>query len=43
MAWLIYDFVGLAVLRRSWFNVDLLWSFSLIVCGALLMFTVVVR
>ena len=43
IAWLIYDFVGLAVLRRSWFNVDLVWSFSLIVCGALLMVSVVVR
>ena len=26
VAWLVYDFIGLAVLRRSWFNVDLIWS-----------------
>ena len=30
IAWLVYDCIGLAVLRRSWFNVDLIWSFSLL-------------
>jgi hypothetical protein len=29
IAWLVYDFVGLAVLRRSWINLDLIWCFSL--------------
>jgi len=42
IAWLVYDCIGLAVLRRSWFNVDLIWSFSLLMGGALLLFTVVV-
>jgi hypothetical protein len=40
-AWLVYDCVGLAVLRRSWFNVNLIWSFSLLMGGALLLFTTV--
>jgi hypothetical protein len=42
IAWLVYDCVGLAVLRRSWFNVDLIWSFSLLIAGALLLFTTMV-
>ncbi len=37
IAWLVYDCIGLAVLRRSWFNVDLVWSFSLLAGGALLL------
>jgi hypothetical protein len=41
LAWLVYDCIGLAVLRRSWFNVDLIWSFSLLMGGALLLFTTV--
>ncbi len=36
VAWLVYDFVGLSVLRRSWFNVDFLWSIALIAAGATL-------
>jgi hypothetical protein len=38
IAWLVYDWIGLAVLRRSWFNVDLIWSFSLLMGGGLLLF-----
>ena len=30
IAWVVYDFVGLAVLRRSWINLDLIWCFSLL-------------
>jgi hypothetical protein len=37
IAWLVYDCIGLAVLRRSWFNVDLIWSFSLLMGGVLLL------
>jgi hypothetical protein len=29
IAWLVYDFVGIAVLRRSWINLDLIWCCSL--------------
>ena len=35
IAWLVYDCIGLAVLRRSWF-----WSFSLLMGGVLLLLTV---
>ena len=33
---LVYDFIGLAILRRAWVNVDLIWSASLIVGGLFL-------
>lgn len=32
----VYDWVGLAVLRRAWFNVDRLWALALIGAGLLL-------
>ncbi|HZC34422.1 MAG TPA: hypothetical protein VE242_02350, partial [Chthoniobacterales bacterium] len=41
VAWLVYDFIGLAVLRRSWFNVDLIWSITLLMGGALLLLTTI--
>jgi hypothetical protein len=33
---LVYDFIGLTILRRAWVNVDLIWSASLIVGGLFL-------
>ena len=33
VAWVVYHFIGLAILRRSWINLDLIWSFSLLVAG----------
>jgi hypothetical protein len=38
---LVYEKVGLRILRRGWFNLDLGWSFVLIASGALTMFTAV--
>ncbi|MBV9489972.1 MAG: hypothetical protein JO069_09635 [Verrucomicrobia bacterium] len=38
VAWCVYDFLGLGVLRRSWFNVDFVWSLSLLAAGVLLAF-----
>src|ERR1700757_3445300 len=38
LAWVVYDFVGLAVLRRSWINLDLIWFFSLLGAAAVLFF-----
>lgn len=35
----VYEWVGLAFLRRGWFNLDLLWAFSLIGVGAILLAT----
>jgi hypothetical protein len=33
IAWVVYRKVGLAVLRKAWFNVDLLWAVALIATG----------
>jgi hypothetical protein len=37
VAWLVYEIVGLAVLRKTWFNADLVWSCSLIFAGLLML------
>jgi hypothetical protein len=34
IAWAVYAWVGLAVLRRAWINLDLVWSLVLIGTGA---------
>jgi hypothetical protein len=34
-ALLVYEFVGLNVLRRAWFNVDKLWAAVMVAAGAL--------
>ena len=36
VAWTVYDFIGLPVLRRSWINLDLIWCFSLLGASAIL-------
>jgi hypothetical protein len=38
IAWLVYDFVGLAVLRHTWINLDLIWCCSLLGAAAVLLF-----
>jgi hypothetical protein len=38
IAWIVYDFIGLAVLRRSWINLDLIWCFSLLGAAIILFF-----
>lgn len=35
IAWIVYRYMGLGLLRRSWFNLDLLWGMLLIVVGAI--------
>jgi hypothetical protein len=37
VALLIYEKLGLAILRRAWFNLDLLWVIALMVSGALIL------
>ncbi|MEE8272695.1 MAG: hypothetical protein V3R98_13350 [Alphaproteobacteria bacterium] len=37
IAVIVFDRVGLAVLRRGWVNLDLLWALALIAAGALLL------
>ena len=35
MAWLVYRYLGLKFVSRSWFNLDTVWAVSLILVGAL--------
>ena len=35
IALVVYEKVGLAILRRAWVNLDLMWAVALIVTGAL--------
>ena len=39
MAILVYEWVGLAFLRRGWINLDLLWMAALVVTGLFLLLT----
>jgi hypothetical protein len=34
-ALLVYEKLGVGLLRRAWFNVDLIWAVALVVTGAL--------
>lgn len=34
MAWAVYRWLGLQFLRRTWFNLDLVWAASLVLAGA---------
>jgi hypothetical protein len=34
-AWLVYRYLGLKFLSRSWFNLDATWALSLVLVGAL--------
>ncbi len=35
LAWLVFRYLGLKFVSRSWFNLDMLWAISLILVGAL--------
>ena len=35
VAWVVYTKVGVAVLRKAWFNLDLIWAVALIATGIL--------
>jgi hypothetical protein len=35
LAWLVYRYLGLRFLSKSWFNLDATWAVSLIFVGAL--------
>jgi hypothetical protein len=39
IAWAVFEWIGLALLRRGWINLDLLWSAVLIGAGTLLLAT----
>lgn len=34
LAWLVYRYLGLGFVARSWFNLDMVWAISLILVGA---------
>jgi hypothetical protein len=35
IAWMVFAWIGLAILRRAWINLDLIWSAALIGTGAI--------
>ncbi|MCY1542240.1 hypothetical protein D9M68_779780 [compost metagenome] len=35
VAWLVYRYVGLKFVSRSWFNLDVVWALSLVAVGGL--------
>jgi hypothetical protein len=37
IALIVYEKVGVAILRRAWFNLDLVWTLALMVSGALIL------
>jgi hypothetical protein len=37
LALLVYEKLGLSLLRTAWFNLDLLWGIALVLCGALVL------
>ena len=38
VATLVYEWLGVDLLRRAWLNLDLIWTVALVVTGALLLF-----
>lgn len=38
IAWLVYEKLGLSLLRKAWLNMDLIWSAALIVTGCVVLF-----
>ena len=41
VAVVVYERVGVRILRRGWFNMDLAWSLVLIASGAVTLFTAI--
>ena len=38
LAWLVYEKVGVAILRTAWVNLDLIWSAALLATGVFVLF-----
>lgn len=38
IAWLVYEKLGLALLRKAWLNLDLIWAVALIATGGFVLF-----
>ena len=39
VAIVIYEKLGIAILRRAWFNIDLVWMFALMITGVFILFS----
>ena len=39
LAMLVYEKLGVAILRRAWFNIDLVWMFALMMTGVFMLFS----
>jgi hypothetical protein len=35
VAWLVYERLGVGVLRRAWINLDVIWAVALMATGAM--------
>ena len=38
VAWIVFEKLGVGLLRKAWFNLDLLWAVSLIVTSVVTIF-----
>jgi len=38
VAIVVYEWVGVSILRRAWFNIDLVWMLALMITGAFILF-----
>jgi hypothetical protein len=38
LAWVVYRRLGLALLRKAWFNFDLIWGAALMAAGLFTLF-----
>jgi hypothetical protein len=34
----VYQWVGVSILRRAWFNIDLIWMLALMITGVFILF-----
>jgi hypothetical protein len=37
VAWLVYSKFGLAILRKAWINLNLIWAAALVVTGVIIL------
>jgi hypothetical protein len=38
VAIVVYEKLGVAILRRAWFNIDLVWMLALMITGVFILF-----
>jgi hypothetical protein len=37
IAFLVYEKLGLSILRSAWFHLDLIWGIALVLCGVVIL------